>query len=69
MYFFTSLYYNVCENKEGIFMEVYVTIYRHIKGATYVQLNKTEEGQIKFIASLSKDLFVVDSIGLIPVED
>lgn len=50
-------------------METYVTTYHHVNGTPYVQLNKTEEGQVKFIESLSKDLFIIDSIGLIPVDE
>lgn len=50
-------------------MEVYVTVYRHVHGTQYVQLNKTDEGQLKFIESLSRDLFVVESIGLQEVDE
>lgn len=49
--------------------EVYVTIYHHIHGTQYVQLNATEEGQLAFIENLNKDLFIVESIALEKVED
>lgn len=49
-------------------MLVYVTVYRHIGGTQYIQLNATYEGQQKFIEGLSRN-FVVESISCDEVED
>lgn len=50
-------------------MEIYITIYRHIGGTQYVQLNKTQEGQQKFIEKLNKKLFNIESIACQEVDE
>ena len=49
--------------------EVYVTIYRHREGTIYVQVNATEEGQLKFLQNLNRDIFWVEAVGLEKVDD
>lgn len=50
-------------------MEVYITVYRHREGTIYVQLNKTEEGQQRFIENLNTNIFYIECIGCEKVDD
>ena len=47
----------------------FVTIYRHKKGGIWVELNKTAEGQEKFIKSLNKSIFKVEGVTYQEVEE